>query len=754
MAQQPAPQPSQQGMADPQPAAQQAVTPQVPDTMSATAPPPKSDGGGYTSLISPKDFRVYRVPANKVQAYRDYGYVESKGSQLNEKQVQSNFDYWRDAGGDFLVSTVGNAPFVRTAVGKLGTPEQAKWLSDDLDAYAKEHPILDTGAKMLGTGLALAGAAAVAAPAAAAAGIGGVGAGAAGLLGAGTGAAATTLTGGIAAAAGTNVALGAIARFDDAALHHAFEPAGQEKIAWSITDEAKNVLLDAALGAAIPGVVGGAGKALGWLGKNMSSQAQKTLRAGLLKERAVTAAIKQGRGSDITARIDEVMTNAPKTAPDYIKAQVLKTEVEMNTIKRTLGPKAYLAQQAKDGLRYDILNLAGGSDQINSRISKWFKNDSNLDLHNLQQMNKDISKWIGWSDYDVNKAVNDKYSLIRNRVIGAQQELLQAHDASFGGTTSSQWNDSLKRYSDWVLLDGAISKRATAPNLGAVLRNVAANAAGGFVLGTAMSGGDITGGFATAATGAGYGVIKGVRPAHYAMMMQKLGGLFSTLEKKASTTVMHGLYGLPAQLHARHYDDPAKLSAVLSAVNSDPPKVMTNLRNHSIASGIPDVQADDAAMRHFTMLTDVAATQPKRSAGADLPTKSLGDPMQLRKAQALMAVAHDPTVALANPTKTNIAFLSKHFPNLLFSAQQACLQQLQQNPDLPYASKQYCAKLLGRPVSNSTSPNFSSMIQQARQQMAQSEQQAAQGGPKPPKAVQSGDSPSANTRLDGLQGGG
>jgi hypothetical protein len=729
---------------------EQAISPQTPDASTASPQTPAANAGGYSELISPKDFRVYRVPADKVKAYTDYGYVPSKGNNLDESQVQSSFDYWKEAGLGFVVSTVGNAPFVRTAVGKFGNKDQAEYLQQNLDWYAKEHPLLDVGANVLGTGLELAGAGALATAAAPAV----FGTGAAAALGAFTGGGATSLGGAVAAGAATNVALGAVARMDDAAIHHAFEPAGQEKISWSLADSAKNVLQDAVLGAAIPGIGGVAGKTLGWLGKNMTSQAQKTLRAALLKERATEAIRTQGRYGDLLRKVDEVLQKAPSTAPGHVKAQLLKYEVEMNTIKRTLGPKAVLEPQDKQALRDEIKYLAGSNDQINSRISKWFKKDKDIDLHELQQMNKKISESIGWSDFDVNRGVNGKYLDIRERIKQSQQLLLQQHDASFGGTTASQWNESLKNYSDWSLLNDALNRRANAASFSTILNNVAANAAGGAVLGTVMNGGDIGAGLHGAMVGGGFGIIKNIRPAHYALASEKLGQLFKTYDGKLTRAVMGGLYGIPAQLHARTDDHPETLGPVLSTINADPPKAFTNIRDSMTQAGVPDVQADDAAQRHFAMATDVASLMPKRSAGADLPTRSLGDPMQQRKIQGLWRTAHDPTYALANPSKENIAFLQKHYPNVLANAQQACIQQLQQNPDLPYAAKQYCARLLGRPVGNSTSPNFFQMIQQARQQMAQAEQQGAQGGSNPSKPVSSsGDSSGSGTRLDTLQGG-
>lgn len=745
-------------MAEPTPV--EPVTPVAP-AAQPVAPPatqpvatPLAAPTQYTELISPKTNKVFRVPSDKVKAYQDYGYTNVKARTISEPEVHSAFDGWREGGQQFLLSTIGNAPFVRSAYAKTHSAEDSRWLAGQLDAYHKEHPILDVAASVVGTGAELAGATALAAAALPVAAAGAVGT----ALGGAGATIAATMTGG----AISNAALGATARFDDAALHHAFEPAGQEKISYSLLSDAPNILQDAVLGAAGAGVIGGIGKLLTKGAGMMGSSAQKTLRAAVLKDAGVIQAQKQGRGGELVQAVDDVLNTAPGNIAGHIHAQKLKYGVQMETIKTTIGHRTALPDQERKALIHDLYSIAGSDDQIMHRLQKFIhksapgpQNQVNLHewtLDHIQKASEKVAESIGWKDYDVNRAINDKYQDVLAVLKQAGQKLIQDNDPSYGGVLASSWNDSLKNYSKFALLGGAVKNAGKNTSVRDVLQNVATNAAGGAFLGTMLSG--PVAGVGGAAAGLGYGVLKSVKPIHYAQAMKNLEGVFTSAGQKMTKAAMSGLYGVPAQLHSRHYADTDKLNATLAAVSADPAKAHANIRTHYANAGVPDVQADDAANRQFAALAEIASQMPQRQGGADMPTRTTPDKMQQRKINGMYKTLVDPGHAIANPTKENLAFAKKHYPEMVFAAQQAIIQQLQANPDLPYAVKAHAARVLGRPVSNSTTPKFSQLIQQARQQIQQAEQQGAQPGSGAQKSVSSGDSSGSGTRLDELQGGG
>ena len=727
-----------------------------PTPVAPVTPPvaPVADATQYTEMVSSKDQRVFRVPANRVKAYTDYGFVPTSKNGLDEQQVHAHFGDWKNAGTEFLVSTVGNAPFVRTAVGKYGSKGQAQWLANQLDDYKKDHPFLDFAAGVTGTAAEVAGATALAAVA--------LPAGAAAAVGTALGGAASTIRGAMVGGAISNAALGSVARFDDAALHHAYEPAGQEKISWSLMDEAPNMLKDAVLGGVGAGVIGGFGKLVTKAAGMISSSAQKTLRAAVLKDAGVIQAQKQGRGGELLNAVDEVLAQAPGNHAGHIKAQLLKYGNQMGTIKTTLGERTALDPKDAEDLIAEIRSIAGSHDVLTSRLEKEFFTNIGADgkpglqpwtLDHVQKVNDKIYEHITWSDYDVNRSMNDKYLTVAQRVCDAGRKILEDNDQSMGGTLASEWNEALNNYSRWSLLKGAFKNAGKNTSIGDVMRAVAANTVGGAFLGTMLTGNPVVG-LGGAAAGIGYGVLKSVKPVHYAQAMQNLEGVFTAAGTKMTRAAMSGLYGVPAQLHSRHYVDHDKLNATLAMVAADPQRAHANLRTHYAQAGVPDAQADDATNRQFAALSEIASQMPQRQAGADLPSRTTPDAMQQRKINGMYQTLINPAHAIANPTKENLAFVKKHYPHTFFTAQQAVLEQLQKNPDLPYAVKAHAARILGRPVSNSTSPKFAQMIQQARQQMEEAEQQGAQSGSAAQKSVSSGDSSGSGTRLDELQGGG
>lgn len=138
---------------------------------------------------------------------------------------------------------------------------------------------------------------------------------------------------------------------------------------------------------------------------------------------------------------------------------------------------------------------------------------------------------------------------------------------------------------------------------------------------------------------------------------------------------------------------------------------LTDLAGGALHTEHPEI-ADNASVTANRAIQYLNAQLPKNPYGATLMGK--WEPSPSQKAQWLEAyrtVLH-PATAFTHPTPTAMQTLQIVYPNMYAQAQQRLLEQLQ-NKDLPYQARLRLSKVLGKPVSPETSPQFIQAMQAA-----------------------------------------
>lgn len=734
----------------------------------------QEDGGGSIEMISPQDYRVYSVPSHQANEYKAAGYVTTDPN-INRAEIKEHFAGVVGAGHSFLLSTLGGIPFAKSAIAAASTPEEADAWRESFDAAQREHPVLDFAGRMVGTTAAVAGAVATGGALAGAAGLGGAAAAAGGAEAAGiglgvdglagtmgaaeaaTGAAtaaepgllslaAPTIRGAAVKGAVMNATLGHIARIDDSALAHAADPAGKEKIVWGLNSDD---LLDAALGAATPAVLGTAGKALGYLGKKLGTTGMKAMQGAITNASKMDEIERQGKMADVRSKLEEVLKVGRKNPGDYVKVRVKDAGNVMEDLKAGIKYAA-LGVEDTDALKSSMRRVLGQNNRLHRRIAAYYEKPA-WTIDDMQELNKKIYKEIEHSEPGLRPGMDARFMKTAELVKRGMGRVFQNNDPSVDGGMSQKWASALKDYSDWSLVK-AVMKRGQGPKGAAELLNdVSAGAATGFLAGSVF--GAFGGPLHAMANSAAYKGVTSLNAYHYGRAAQAMGKVMTWADDKLVGAVEAGLYGVPTVVlqGARSFNkhDYQKTASKVSAAAADPQQAFVNIHSSLTAQGLPDHIAEDAAMAKHAQIQFLASKMPRRMTAPDVATMGQGDPIQQRRFMGQVKTMQDPTFGIVHPTRTNLEVLQRFYPNMLANTQQAVLSQLQRNPQLPSASKQWASRILGRPMNNLSSPSFSSMLQQARQAKADQEAQAQQQGA-PRSRTPSTDS---STRLDQLQGG-
>ena len=726
---------------------------------------PQQDGGQHlVKMISPDDYRVYGVPASQRDAYVKAGYVEPT-QHIDSKQIEEHFSGAWGAGKSFMFSTLAGVPFAKTVIAGVSDEQNAKWFQENFDAAAREHPVLDFAGHALGTvATVAAGGAAIRAldaglglGVAASEALGGAGAAGAGTAANAARAAGTAYKVGAQQLAGgqglvdaaisgaiTNTALGQIARIDDAALNHAADPAGKEKIVFDLN----STLLDAALGAALPVTLGGAGKALGYMGDKLGPRGQQMMRDAITKAHAADSVGRQGRTAELNVKLDEILASGRKNPWEFVKSKLSIAENDLENVKAALK-YPNLNRADTDGLKSALRKTLGNNDKLYRKIADNLKKEV-WTIDDMKEINKTIYDQIVFNEPTLRAAENARYMKAAEVIKNGTAKLIADLDPSPNGAMSQRWATAMKDFSEWSLAAAAVNKRVEIRSIKEVLTNIASGSA------TAGLAGGMFGAFggtaAAAAGGAGYAGFKNITSLHYGQALKGLSSFFKATDTKLARAVEAGLYGLPAQMHnvysEHRYED---LASKVSAAKANPEKSFQNLRTHLDTLKLPEDEANEIALTQHAQLQFLGSKLPGRMTGPDVASQGQPDPVQQRRFIGQVRTMQDPTYGLLYPTKTNMEVLQRFYPNLLFNAQQAIHSQLQRNPNMPAASKMWSSRVLGRPLNNLSSPTFSSMLQQARQAAAQQDQQGAAQRPGASRSSSSGGN-SPQTRLDELQG--
>jgi len=732
----------------------------------APAPQPQPDNDPYSEVISPSDLRVYKVRASQKDRYIQAGYVSRHDDQeIRLPEIKKHFDGWMGVPEAAMVGTVGGVPFVNSAISKLSTAENAKLWAETVKAAEDEHPFAYLGGNMVGTGLAMAGATAAATAALPALGLGAAGAaaaGAAGTLGtiargakaanavgkaAGAWTAAETLGGIALKGAASNMALGAVQRIDNAAIDHAFDPAGQEKFAFDLHD----VMLDAALGGALPvGFKVGSNLLLKKLGGVIESTGLKSGKEAISKMYEVEGGKKQGLGDVDDAILKSLFEAGPKNAKQRARDMMRVTGDKMEQIKKELG-RTRLETADRDALLTDVHKLVGNTpawDRARAVIQ-----DGDFDMAHLMKIRQQFYKQVVWTQYDQNPMYKAA-DLAGQRTTSALHQMLEKNDITTGGTRAQIQARLDKEYMGWGRMY-KIVKNAQPDEIPQVLQSVAAKGVLGAAAGAAMS----AVGLGSAVPGLGFGLgaaaleaARSLKGYHLAKAGYYIGQYMRHADTYVAKAVEAGLYGAPAQLHNIHSKkDYQEVAAKVAVASSDPVGSMTNMRTAFAEAGVPDVIAEDIVARNHAKLLYLATHLPKRSDASDIVTRSHGDPVQQNRFMGQVKTAQDPTYGILYPTRTNMEINKRFHPQTLYAAQQAVLAHVRKNPNLPSRTLAWASRITERPLGNLQSPRFSQMLHEARTKVAQEGQAQAKPSGKRGTSVQS--EGGSGTRLDALQGG-
>lgn len=728
------------------------------------------DTSGYVRMISPQDYRVYRVPSAQSQVYEQAGYTTTS-SAINREEIAEHFKGVAGAGHSFLISTLAGVPFAKSLIAGVSTAEGAKAWKEDFDAAAREHPYLDLAGRTVGTVGTIAGVAATAGAlgtlgagaAAAAEGVGAAeaaGAGLAsaeGLAGAATAGeaaaaaepglmslAAPTIRGAAIKGAATNATLGHIARIDDSALAHAADPAGKEKIVWGLNGDD---LLDAAIGAALPATLGVAGKTLGFIGKKLDTKGMKIMQSALTDASKMDAVERQGRMGEVRSKLDTVIQAGRKDPSAFVKSQIKIVGNDLEDLKAAIKYKA-LDEEKTYVLQRAMRKALGEDNRIYRRLAKELQLKT-WTVDDMQKINQKIYAEIEHAEPGLRSEMDAKFVEAAELVKKGMADTFEAHDFSIDKKLAQKWMTAMKEYSEWQLVN-SVMKRGKGP-LGAqgILSNIFKGGATGFL------GGSILGAFGgplnAASNSASLAAVHSIDTFHYGKAATLIAKMFNHIDSGLTSAVESGLWGVPSQFHQfRGRDKYEDVASKISAAAHDPLESFTHLRTALSEKGVPEHIGDDVALAQHAQVQWLASKIPKRMTAPDIASKGHGDPVQQRRFLGQVQTVLDPTHGIRYPTKTNMEVLQRFYPNALYNAQQAVLSQLQRNTSLPSASKLWASRILGRPMNNLSSPGFSSMIQQARAKSAEDEAQGQKMGSAQRPRTNS-DSNGA-TRLDQLQG--
>jgi len=732
-----------------------------------------------TEMIAP-DHRVYSVPNTQLAAYKAAGYV-APDPNIDHEAIQEHFGGFAGAGKSFLLSTFGGLPVAKSLIAGVSTQEQAQAWKESFEAAHREHPVLDFVGRGLGavggTAAAIAAVAGTGGLAAGALGAGGAAAAEAGLgvaaeagLGAaaeaGLGAtAATAATQGVSGAVGamgadslaglaargavSSAALGHIQRIDESMLAHAADPLGKEKIQWGINS---HDLVDAAIGAALPVAGSLASKALRVVGEKVGASGMAAMRRATTVGWKMEEIERQGRTGDVVAKVEDILKSGRQNPRRYADIRVADAGATLETLKSAMA-NPFLDKAATEEVKKRIIKAVGADNRVLPRLDEFFEKEA-WSIDTMQKVNEKIYKEIQFSEPGLQRARDRAYLRAADVVKSGMMKVAQDNDPSATGELSQRLTTAFKEYSDWSLAKYALKRGVKPAGLRDILHNVVSGAASGLMVGTF---GGFGGPANAAANNAAYQAVKNINAYHYGQAAHALGSVMSWGSRSLARVVESGLYGVPMlgiESGVRPYftkQEYHNVASKLAAAANDPEQSFVHIHKSMVGRGLPEDIAEDAALAQHAQVQGLASSLPGRSTAPDVVTRSQGDPVQQRRLMGQVRTLQDPTYGLAHPTKSNMEMLQKHYPNILASAQQAVLSQLHRNPEVSTAGKTWSSRVLGRPINNLSSPTFSAMLAQARQEMAQREAQGQQRGSAQSKRT-TGDTSSA-TRMDQLQGG-
>ena len=356
--------------------------------------------------------------------------------------------------------------------------------------------------------------------------------------------------------------------------------------------------------------------------------------------------------------------------------------------------------------------------------------DKVLNPQALQGIRKNIYDMINFKNFGRTYKGRPVDEQLREtgHIFGQQiREIFERADTSMGKQYASDWALKDEQYSAAQLLKSAIRKGSDTLSFSGLIDKIVNSAAiAGAVGATGFMGGPV----AAMKAGAGYKAIQSVKPEHFYHAGRAFGGVIGQADKKLASTLVASLRNTPVVV--TNYYTPARyqeLASKVAVIAQDPAAATEKRHSNLIQAGVPEDIATQVVGPQLAQDMYLADQIKHVTGPADMPSMGHGDPVKLRQVMGQAETMRNPTHGIANPTQANLEVLKKFYPQTLITAQSAVYVQLRKNAKMSPKAKQWASRLLGRPINNLSSPQFSAMLQQSRAASQQAAQQA-KGSPK------------------------
>jgi hypothetical protein len=672
-----------------------------------------------TDLVSPEGQVVTAKTPDEHRKYAYMGYKPATVADIKEHEIRQVYDNWAGAATAFGRGVMHGLPLFDTATSTLLAATQGGQAASD---WAAEGAVLSEVHPAMSALGQLQGAATVA-------------------LGAGIGAGATTLEQVVTGVAG-NVAMGAANTIDRAALAHAIQPGGEEKI---LAHFGTDVLFDAIVGAAIP--LGSAGvSALGRkLGGLTQIFADSQLQKQVFDAKALNTLTQQGRSTQLGSAMDQFelwgLSPSQVTAKIAPKLEQLTTEYKIlqSSVTAKLAPTR--GAQMVD----EVGSILGESHpELAQKLTQQMMDAGHSPtVGELNSMRAQVWKNMDFTVNTPEAALAQQPMMDAGDRIGRElRTLLKDSDVATGGVAAEKWAQLDKDFSSLGLIKDALRKDA-APGIKDYLKqaakpwyvNLMAHALGAPAIGNMYHAYE---GAAAMASAFKNGAFSGPAKA--------LAGVFTQSAQRLTQATQAGLLGAAAEASVEMHrgivtDDQFELkTAQIRHGMRDPQQSMGAIATATASGGVPGEMSQALALRAHAMsqfLYQIMPKAPTPTFNSGMPSTYKPSPEFRQKWLGVYNTLNDPTYGVLNPTADNLAALKQFYPDTLANVQQAVLQQLHTNHELPLESQTWATRILGYPVGGLTSPEFYTMLQGARQYNAQKAQASAkpQGGNNQQNAV-------------------
>lgn len=662
--------------------------------------------------------------AKESERYSLMGFRTAQVGDIRREEIRKVYDNWYGAAATFGNGVLDAIPFAQTAitsgVNALQGDEAAREYAEQHDTMKQVNPISSVAGNLAGSGALL------------------------GMMPGLPGVTTTTTLGAVAEGAAVNVALGAANAVDRAALAHAIQPGGEEKV---FAHLAGDLLFDGLVGAGFAGL-GSAFKAAGNWTENF---ANKQFRQSLVDAKTYAQYVQQGRATEFGATLDRyaVWGDAPAAVQAKIAPEIENLGQAFNVMKERMSgirmPPAQAGQIADEMGNI----LAESHPEVAKELTQDILATGNApNLGELHAMRQKLDSKINFgTQTDAEFAMQQPLFRARETMSQRIQQYLRQADPVGNGAAAEQWAQLDKDYSNLMLLSGGLRKASTATGeklpwtVTLLAHTIGFSGAGKLFM--AYKGAKKMGAMLDAGV--------------FAQPAKVLAGVFDGTAEKLTQATEAGLMGAAAEttaiLHAdahteKDYD---LLAAQINHAQGDTIKTGGNLMKLATQANLPDELATMVTMKTL-QANDYLSQQLPRN---PMPQFNAGMPSQFRPSREMRQKwvgiynsIKDPTYALLNPTVDNMRAMQQFYPQLLENAQDAIVGQFRDNPRMPLQAQMWASQVMGYPVGSLTQPMFYMMLGAARQaEQAQAQMAAQQAGGKPAQAGVD----SQGTKMDSLR---